>query len=600
MDEINLTYYGYIFDASGYGQAARAYVHALHRAGINLSVVDLNRHEKQVHDELIEGLLNRPLTADFHLFHGIPPQWARLAFRMSNAIGMTVWETDAMPTQWRNALSHVLEVWLPCQFNVSTFSRELRNPVFKLPHAILPTDFNGSVPEPNHFLRVGEKDFVFYSIFEWQDRKSPQGVIEAFLRAFPQPTNAVLILKANHQAAALAERALCEARQKINSEARVLLRCEAWGDAEIEALHRRGDCYVSLHRGEGWGYPLFEAARRGTPVVATNYSGPLDYLSHENHYLVRCAVSPVRQPYVYYHPRMNWAEPDFMHAAELLRAVFENRDVAKNLATQAAEKIRRDYSLEAVGRLARERLLELLKRAQPQKWKAITKRERQKRRAAASEISGDWYDEDYFETGAKSNWEGGYSWAQFQNLFRDTAKFLTTIFSEARSFLDVGCAKGFLVRALIEQGKEAYGFDHSDYAIAQVDASAKAFISKAGVDEFRFDRQVDVLTAFSIFESLTEAQAFEFLSRARSWTRQAIVATISCFEDETEEAFFNSEDLDLSHITIRSRAWWHELFLRAGWQQDAVHRVAARLCQTHELPTKMAWKVLVYAPGDEG
>src|ERR1044072_12765 len=245
MDEINLTYYGYIFDASGYGQAARGYIHALHRAGINLSVVDLNRHEKQVRDDLLESLLNKPVGADFHLFHGIQPQWARLAFRMSNAIGMTVWETDAMPTQWRNVLSHVLEVWLPCQFNVSTFSRELRSPVFKLPHAILPVDYNGNVPEPHHFLQVSDNDFVFYSIFEWQDRKSPQGLIDAFLRAFPNPNEAVLILKANHQAAGLAERALHEARQKTKSAARVHLRCEAWADGEIEALHRRGECYIS-------------------------------------------------------------------------------------------------------------------------------------------------------------------------------------------------------------------------------------------------------------------------------------------------------------------------------------------------------------------
>lgn len=598
MDEITLTYYGYIFDASGYGQAARAYIHALHRAGINLSVVDLNRHEKQVRDELIEGLLDKPVNTDFHLFHGIPPQWARLAFRMSNAIGMTVWETDAMPTQWRNILSHVMEVWLPCEFNIATFSRELRSPVFKLPHAILPTDFNGSVPEPHQFLKVSETDFVFYSIFEWQDRKSPQGMMDAFLRAFSQQDEAVLLLKVNPQAAPVAERALHEARQKTRSAARVELRCQAWQDAQIEALHRRGDCYVSLHRGEGWGYPLFEAARRGTPVIATNYSGPLDYLSRENHYLVRCSVSPVRQPYVYYHPRMNWAEPDFTHATELMRAVFENRHAAKMLAGAAAERIRRDYSLEAIGNLARARLLELLKRAQPQKWKALTKGERRKTFAPRLPISGDWYDEDYFETGTKSNWEQGYNWGQFQALFRDTAKFLTAIFSEAHSFLDAGCAKGFLVRALRELGKAAHGFDHSPYAIRQADESIQPFVTQGGVDDITFDRQFDVLTAFSLLESLTEAQALTFLSRARAWTTQALVATISCFETDAEAAFFKQEDFDLSHITIRSRAWWDELFRRAGWRQDALHRVAERVCQTQELPKKMAWKLFVYSPGD--
>src|SRR3989454_904250 len=147
MDELSVVYYGYVFDASGYGHAARAYIHALHEAGVGLSVVNLSGGGRQVRDPLIESLIGRPVDADFHLSHGIPPQWARLAFRLRNAIGMTVWETDTMPSQWRNVLSHVLEVWLPCDFNVSVFSRDLRTPTFKLPHAVLSRHFNGDVPD---------------------------------------------------------------------------------------------------------------------------------------------------------------------------------------------------------------------------------------------------------------------------------------------------------------------------------------------------------------------------------------------------------------------------------------------------------------------
>src|SRR6185503_14632729 len=109
----------------GYGHAARAYIHALHEARVRLSVVNLSANGRQVQDPLIESLISRPLDADFHLFHGVPSQWGRLAFRLRNAIGMTVWETDTMPSQWRNVLNHTLEVWLPCDFNVSVFSRAL-------------------------------------------------------------------------------------------------------------------------------------------------------------------------------------------------------------------------------------------------------------------------------------------------------------------------------------------------------------------------------------------------------------------------------------------------------------------------------------------
>ena len=53
MDELSVIYYGYVFDASGYGEAARAYIHALHTAGVDVSVVDLANRERQVRDELI-------------------------------------------------------------------------------------------------------------------------------------------------------------------------------------------------------------------------------------------------------------------------------------------------------------------------------------------------------------------------------------------------------------------------------------------------------------------------------------------------------------------------------------------------------------------
>jgi cyclopropane fatty-acyl-phospholipid synthase-like methyltransferase len=162
--------------------------------------------------------------------------------------------------------------------------------------------------------------------------------------------------------------------------------------------------------------------------------------------------------------------------------------------------------------------------------------------------------------------------------------------------LDIGCAKGFLVRTLHELGKECWGFDHSQWAIEHAEACTIPYITQESLDNVSYDRQFDILLALSVFESLTEAQALSFLWRARAWTRQAIFATIPSFQHEKDKELCQQDDRDLSHITIQSRQWWHELFLRAGWRQDSLHRVVERLCQAHHLPTKMGWKVYVYAP----
>lgn len=596
MNDISIVYYGYVFDGSGYGHAARAYIHALHSAGISMSVVDLAKHARQVRDELVESLIDRKITPDFHIFHGIPPEWARLAFSLPNAIGMTVWETDTMPSQWRNILNHVLEVWLPCEFNVSIFRNALEKPVFKLPHPLLLPQSNGQSPQLKQSLGISDHDFVFYSIFEWQERKCPAGMIESYLRAFPSENQTVLIIKSNPAAAIVAHRAVEEIRCRVRSKARVEIRCEAWSDAQIAALHRRGNCYLSLHRGEGWGYPLFEAASLGTPVIATGYSGPLEYLNREEHHLIGYDLIPVRQPYLYYHPHMRWAEPDLSQAIELMHWVHSHRELARERATKAAAKVQQAYSLECVGTSARNQLLKLLEQTQPLKWQKLKRTEHVLELVPSKPIAGEWYDEDYFEKGLKSNWDHGYSWLLFQDLFRETATFLTNTFFEASSYLDIGCAKGFLVRALRERAKECWGFDHSPWAIEHAEESSKPFIERSSVDEIDFDRQFDLLVAFGIFESLTESQLRSFLSRARAWTRQAIFATIPSFQSEEEESLYYKNDKDLSHITMHTREWWHEMFLSAGWRQDPLHRIVQRMCQNHELSRKMGWKVYVYAP----
>ena len=596
MDELSVIYYGYVFDASGYGHAARAYIRALHSAGIKLCVVDLANHAGQVSDELTESLLNRPLDPDFHIFHGIPTEWARLAFRLPNAIGMTVWETDIMPTQWSNALNHVLQVWLPCEFNQRVFGSALEKPVFRLPHPISRTASNDKPSDPDQFLRVTDGDFVFYSIFEWQERKCPVGLISAYLRAFTAKDDAVLIIKTNPGAASLARQALDQTRQLVPSDGRVEIRPEAWSSAQLQTLHERGNCYVSLHRGEGWGYPLFEAASRGTPVVATAYSGPMDYLNAADHHLVRYQLIPVRQPYLYYHPRMRWADPDLTHAAELMRWVCEHRQMAAEKAARAAPCIQNAYATGVVGAMARNRLMDLLKQTQPQKYEQVKRAEKARLLSPPVPIPADWYDKDYFETGIKSNWDQGYKWPLFVGLFRETANFLISVFPEASSFLDIGCGKGFLVRCLREAGKECWGFDYSRWAIDHTEECVRPFVRLASVEDVTSDRQFDLLLSFEVFEHLTESQIRSFLGRARTWTRMGLLATIPSFENDEEQKLYQKNDRDLSHVTFRPRRWWHEVFLTAGWRQDAIHRVAERVCQNHELPRKMSWKVYLYAP----
>ena len=596
MEQIHLAYYGYIFDASGYGNAARSYIHALHQAGVRLSVVDLAGRKPQIHDELVESLVHKPIKADFHLFHGIPPQWARLAFREPRGIGMTVWETDTMPTQWRNPLNQMLEVWLPCEFNCSVFGKSLERPVFRLPHPVAHNSGNtgNGNGDVGAFSQIPSEDFVFYSIFEWQDRKCPHGLLSSFLEAFSSSDQVTLAIKTNHAAADVARAALEEARRVARSDARVLLFSDGWSNPQIDALHARGNCYVSLHRGEGWNYPLFDAASRGIPVVSTGYSGPMDYLTPADHFLVRYRICPVRQPYLYYHPEMQWADPDLTHASELMRWIYENQPDAKAKAARAATNIRDCFSLRHVGETAKARLLVLMRRTQPDRWRQLPKQSRFRDLAPPIPIPGEWYDQDYFENGLKSNWSNGYKWSAFSGLFQDTARFLTSIFPKAQSFLDVGCAKGFLVRALREQRKEAWGIDASPWAIRNTERASAPFVRLASLDTYAPEKAFDVLLVFSVLESLTEPQIQGFLQRFRHTTRHAILAVITSPPESSAPPNLPNDSNDISHITLRPREWWDQQFHSAGWFRGDQNFDLQRQCQAHPLPARMNWNVYAY------
>jgi glycosyltransferase involved in cell wall biosynthesis len=579
MTDLTLTYYGNVFDASGYGNAARCYLHALHEAGLRLKVVDLGAGGRQVSDPLVESLINgSDRRADFHLFHGIPAVWAREAFKLPNAIGMTVWETESIPTQWRNPLNHTVEVWLPSRYNVEIFKPALTAPVFHLPHPAQRAR-TGAIPP---FEGAGSNDYVFYSIFEWQDRKSPHELLEAYCRAFADEGAPILIVKTNLGAADAARHALDSARLRTGSRARVAVYAEGWSEEQVESLTARGDCYLSLHRSEGWGYPLFEAACRGKAIVATAYSGPMDYLSPEAHHLVPWEKCPVEQRYVFYSPRMRWARPDVEKAAQAIHEVYTNRDDAAARSRREAVRLKERYAPERIASVAISRLEEIRERRRGRVLRVLP--------AAAAPpvpIPAEWFDADYFDGGRKSNWRGGYTWPGFVGLFRETAGFLREMFPQASSLLDAGCAKGFLVRAVREAQLDAEGFDLSPYAIGHAEPCVKSHLRLGSADSIEYERQFDILAAFDLLQCLTEEQARAFLRRSRAWTRQALVAVIPTAA--------GTGNRDLSHVTIRPREWWRERMLEAGWKQDAVHASFEAACRRHRLPVRMKWELFVYA-----
>jgi glycosyltransferase involved in cell wall biosynthesis len=338
-----------------------------------MSVVNCSRYPQQfVPDSLVSSLLNREVSPDWLIFHTEPNAGRVLKNSASKTILLTTWEANVLPASYVENLNQMREIWVPCRYNLEVFRRQLKTPVFQIPHpARVSCASSFDHAATNRDIGLGESDFVFLSVASWQSRKNLPLVVEAFVRAFADDARVKLVIKTTFDFTSKKEvlAQIVNAIRRAHPTCafpvaeRIRLYACICSEESLAALMRRADCYVSLHSSEGWCYPLFDAACNGTPIVATGYSGPMDYLDPLHHHLVRYELTHVdqrKQPRNFpFTSDMLWAEPDLSHAVKLMREVYENRERATEQAEAGAALLREKYSMQAVGGMARKRLAEL-------------------------------------------------------------------------------------------------------------------------------------------------------------------------------------------------------------------------------------------------
>jgi len=264
------------------------------------------------------------------------------------------WESLEFPDEWLDALNYFDEIWTPSNFCIESIAPVAKVPVIKIPFAI-----NLPNPEANRkTLNLPADKFIFLFIFDFCslfERKNPMAVVEAFERAFGKNDDrALLVIKtANGK---LHPAAYAELKERMDGFSNAKLIDRYLLKDEINALISESDCYVSLHRAEGFGLTMAEAMFYGKPVIATAYSSNTDFMNPSNSFPVRYDLLTLNEAVRHYKKGSRWADPNVAHAAELMRYVFENPEKAKQLGERAARDIREMFSPQAVGERIRRRL----------------------------------------------------------------------------------------------------------------------------------------------------------------------------------------------------------------------------------------------------
>ena len=303
----------------------------------------------------------RPPAAhsDVIVAHLVPEKYWEIREQSPDAflVGHTAWETDRLPRHWPRCLAATDLVVVPSTFTATVFEEASTAPVAVVPH-VAPPVVDSRSP---FWAGIPEDTFVFYTVAEWTERKAVFKTIEAYLRAFSRGDPVLLVVKTSlRDWSALTARgrvagpgtsawALAKLLAGRPDPPEVQLVTAQLSERDVAALHQRGDCFVSLARGEGWGLGAFDAAAYGNPVVTTGFGGQLDFLG-DSPTLVRFDLVPVHDPagQSSYGSYQSWAEPDLDHAASLLQTVAGAPEPAREFAAARGEEIRRTYSPAAV------------------------------------------------------------------------------------------------------------------------------------------------------------------------------------------------------------------------------------------------------------
>lgn len=362
-----------LHEPSGYAVAARRCMRALQGAGVDLRWIPFvpgggwglgyePASPAEVGEPSLGDLLAGPVACDAVVAHLVPEYWPLVRARYPHVplVGHTVWETDRLPAHWPPLLDVADRVVVPTAWNRDLLRRAgVRPPVTVVPHI---------APEPQSarsdvWDEIPDEAFVVYTIGPWTARKALTHAVRAYQAAFAGRTDTLLVIKTSARdftdvhadasgptAPGTSAWTLARLIGATADPAPVRLVTAVLAERDIDALHTRSDCYLSLCRSEGWGIPAFDAAAWGNPVVITGFGGQLEYLDAESAFLVEYELVAVDDPAggASYTGDQHWAEPSVAHAAALLRQVESEPSTATARAARARRRVLGDFAPDVV------------------------------------------------------------------------------------------------------------------------------------------------------------------------------------------------------------------------------------------------------------
>ena len=375
-DIVDVQIIGPFEKASGLGQATRLSHAAMEQTGLSVNAVDFDLDNPTPEGFSKVGALSDYKRARINLIHlnaeSIPLVYAYAPDVFSDAynIGYFYWELNTPASCHYLGMDMLDEIWVSSDFGVSIYKPEAGKPVtnvgmcFEEVPNLSRKDSRDSVCRR---FRLSGDEFVFlvaFDSFSFVQRKNPIGVLKAFQKAFSGGENVRLIVKTQNRDSVsdqVQDRIWKQVETLIERDSRIQVMNETLDYEDVLRLKKGSDCYISLHKSEGWGFGMIEAMNLNVPVVCTAYSGNLEFCNDETAWMVGYQETALSEnDYIFVRQGQVWAEPDVEDAAAKLRAVYDNPE-ARQAKVEAARKfVQEHFDTSAVSKRYEERLREIL------------------------------------------------------------------------------------------------------------------------------------------------------------------------------------------------------------------------------------------------
>jgi glycosyltransferase involved in cell wall biosynthesis len=348
--------YGFAFGELGIGEDLRMAVAACESAGIPYRIVNINAGNdlrqndvvlsQQVEDSLHEApyAINIFCLPAFDMVARVFLKMGPEHFDNHYNIGWWPWELSTWPAAWGSVFDLVDEVWSGSSFSLETYQKNTLKPCFLMP---LATNVDRVKTLTRKHFGLPKTAFLFLYVLDFNsslNRKNPHALVEAFKQAFGSGDRSVaLVLKIMNVSEE--DSRWQEFKSLCAQDSRIHILNTTMDRPEILGLIKVCDAYVSPHRAEGFGRTLAEAMLFGKPVVATNYSGNVDFMEPSLTLPVDYELVPVGEgDYHFVEPQDQavWAEPSIAHLAEQMqsaRLMAKNPEQVKSIMSYARQEL---------------------------------------------------------------------------------------------------------------------------------------------------------------------------------------------------------------------------------------------------------------------